>query len=244
MNVTRALAVFIFFSSSLSAVAQERPYYFRADLGVSAPTKVNLSNSPNLGGLSLLWQEGGNGSPPKRFQLDSGPMVSGAVGWRVAPGWRLEGALTYRQHEMNETSRVPGNTFIEYHKAKTDSLNAMLNGYRDFDLGWAVKPYLGAGIGFSRNRWLRHETERFTPPVTLDRRSERPNSMVEGAWSLAAGLQWKAGRLTWDAGYRYSDLGKIASEGLVPLSAGGISLSNVRLTGHMRAHEFTVGVLF
>jgi opacity protein-like surface antigen len=233
----------LLFSLSCAAVAQERPYYFRADFGVSAPTKVNMANSPNLAGLSLLWQEGGNGSPPKRFQLDAGPMISAAVGWRVAPGWRIEGALAYRKHDMNEASRVTGNSFPEYHYAKTSTRSAMLNGYRDFDLGWALRPYLGAGLGFARNEWKSHITERLSG-AAFSSRSLLPHTSTGSAWNLAAGFQWKTSVVTWDFGYRYSDLGKIASDGLIPIVGGGTSPTGIRLTGHMRAHEFTVGLLF
>lgn len=230
---------------ALPAAAQERPYYFRADFGISAPTKVNMHNSPNLRGFSLLWQEQGAESPPKRFQLDHGPMFSGAVGWRVAPGWRLEGAVTYRRHEMHENSRVAGNFFHEYHTAKTESWNAMLNGYRDFDLGWKVRPYVGAGIGIAHNRWRSHITERYTPTInSFSSRSLLPNNTTGSAWSLATGVQWKRSSVTWDFGYRYSDLNKIESGGLIPIIGGGTSVPTIRLTGHLRAHEFTAGLLF
>ncbi|MGI9373556.1 MAG: outer membrane protein [Hyphomicrobiales bacterium] len=84
-----------------------------------------------------------------------------------------------------------------------------------FELGGAIKPYLGGGLGFARNKLID---------------AGLPNTWkTRFAWQAGAGVSVKVHELlTLDLGYRYRDLGKA--------SPGGY--------GHLTSHEGRVGLRF
>jgi opacity protein-like surface antigen len=119
----------------------------------------------------------------------------------------------------------------------------MLNGFYDFDIGSALRPYVGAGIGFASNRVKDAHADRAaalgggTVTVPGGRKTDL-------AWSLGAGVGYAIGpRMVLDVGYRYIDLGKIESDAGPEGGAGaGVTYGGAR--GKLRAHEFVVALRF
>ena len=99
---------------------------------------------------------------------------SGGVGYGFLNGFRLEGAVDYRNNETDVSS-------IE---AKVWS--AMANLYYDFNRGGTLQPYLGLGVGYAN--------------ADIDVVGDSDSIAYQGL----AGVGWRMGdRATLDLGYRY-----------------------------------------
>ncbi|MDE0538756.1 MAG: outer membrane beta-barrel protein [Rhodospirillales bacterium] len=103
-------------------------------------------------------------------KADRGIAFSGAVGYRIADGLRVEGELSYRKNDFDTiTVREPGglavllpanlrtNPVALAGLRRTSDLEGdlrlltlMANFFYDIDLGLDFEPYVGGGIGLSR----------------------------------------------------------------------------------------------
>ncbi len=104
---------------------------------------------------------------------------------------RTEVEYTYRQEF--EGKFITGEDFKA--KAKTQSL--FLNAYYDLPVKWAVVPYVGAGIGYSKAQLK-----------SVDFNTWDKSKNIIG-WNVGAGLAYNITKnFAIDAGYRYVDIGK------------------------------------
>jgi opacity protein-like surface antigen len=80
----------------------------------------------------------GFGSPPTDYSMDTGYNFGGAIGAHLSPWWDLEVDVFYAT--------------MGYECCDTDvsGLSVMLDLIYNFNTGWAVDPYLGAGMGVTR----------------------------------------------------------------------------------------------
>lgn len=111
------------------AYAQERPWYFTVDAGITT-----ASDPPFAAG---------------RLTTRRGVAYGGAFGRHFGPNWRLEAAIAYRN---NPVRRVDSPGFdVAPKDADFASLFVTINAVYDFDgfmLGTAeVRPYVGLGLG-------------------------------------------------------------------------------------------------
>lgn len=101
-----------------------------------------------FGGLSRLdtpsLTEGTIESP---VYFGNGTLVGAAAGYDFG-GFRFEGEVAYRDHEASSLATIAATTIPG--RGEVSALTFMLNGYLDFDLGGAVAPYIGAGVGAAR----------------------------------------------------------------------------------------------
>jgi opacity protein-like surface antigen len=111
----------------------------------------------------------------------------------------------------------------------------MANVYRDLFTFGKFTPYVGAGIGIAR-----HEMDEvyFTGNPFLTNRIEG-KSNTQLAWSLMAGTAYRiSDRMDLDVGYRYIDMGSVASG-----HRDNAGFWNPRVQVHdIDAHEFKVGL--
>jgi len=113
-------------------------------------------------------------NPGGSADLDDDWMASGGFGYAFTNGFRLEGALDYRNNEID------GSGFDASSRA------GMLNGYYDFNRGGGWEPYIGLGIGYG----------------TLD--LDTVDEESSWAWQAMAGVAIPLSeRLDLDIGYRY-----------------------------------------
>lgn len=77
------------------------------------------------------------------YRFNTGWAAVGALGYGLGNGFRVESEIGYRQSDVNKA-----NTGAASGKAKAYHL--MVNGLYDFNLGWPVTPYVGAGVGVAR----------------------------------------------------------------------------------------------
>jgi len=87
-----------------------------------------------------------NGPTQSRVEstIDDGFHVGFAIGRRLGDQFRLEGAVSYRNADVD----VAGVVATAPADGKQTLIAGMLNGYVDFDFGIPVIPYAGFGVGF------------------------------------------------------------------------------------------------
>jgi opacity protein-like surface antigen len=226
--------------ASASSVVQAQ-LYLRADLGYSWSRNADIKdkNFPLDQGIC------GNAActvPGKLKDVGDSAILGGGVGWRLNPNVRVDGTLAYRgwyDLDKNDAANTK-------YKADVKSWNLMLNGYYDF-AAKGVSPYVGAGIGWARNKVDSIKaTNPIAPGVTITAPGGTKSSF---AWALMAGVGVPLNpTMTLDVGVRYTDLGKLetnsggltAAAGAVVVPAGTYSGAK----GNLRAWEFTVGLRF
>lgn len=104
----------------------------------------NFMQDEPIGGTNL------NGQLTSRFKdtaFDMGVAAVGSVGWGFGNGLRVELEGDFRQNAIRRIrgAGTSGGDELKY--------GAMVNVLYDFDLGWPVVPYVGAGIGEQTVNW-------------------------------------------------------------------------------------------
>lgn len=130
----------------------------------------------------------GNGVNTK-YKFDTGGVGVGALGYGLGNGFRVEGEVGYRDSGVSRASTGSASGDVS-------SWGFMGNGLYDFNLGWPVTPYLGAGIGMALV-----SANKLTVPgsaVTVD------GTDMNFAYQGIAGVSYAITQnLKLDASYRY-----------------------------------------
>jgi opacity protein-like surface antigen len=215
--------------------------YFRAEIGHSWSRDAeirdnNFATVPVICGNVLC-------TVPGRLDDIGDSWVFGAgVGYRVNPNIRAELALGYRSgFELDQSDpQAPPSTF----RGEIRNWNVMLNGYYDIDFGQPWKPYVGAGIGYARNK-LRTitVTNPSVPGVVVPIAGDTDSGL---AWSLGVGVGYALPNgMTLDVGYRYIDLGDLKVPALpVSVPSIGPAAPYAGAEGKLRAHELVLSLRF
>ena len=77
------------------------------------------------------------------YRFNTGGAGVGAIGYGFGNGFRVEGEIGYRESGVDKAENSSGS-------GSFSALDGMANGLYDFNLGWPVVPYLGAGAGVAR----------------------------------------------------------------------------------------------
>ena len=151
----------------------------------------------------------------------SGYKVAGAAGYRPLPFLRTE--LEGGRFSGFEVENAAG-------KADVDGWYAALNGFialsREF---WIIRPYIGAGVGISRNSVD-------DLPGSATAAAAQGDDKTNFLWQLFAGAEIEAiDHLSVDLGYRFAHHGEITSK----QAADGSTYN-----GDLRSHEVYLGVIY
>jgi opacity protein-like surface antigen len=141
---------------------------------------------------------------------EMGFIVGVAIGYDlsdvVTKGLRVELEGAYRHNHANGsytfagTTISSGGTSTTAHTANAVTWSVMANVWYDFDLTDRLKPYVGGGVGWARNKLV----PKFTafPSASND----------DFAWQLGAGINYKLSpAASIGLGYRYMDSGEQGS---------------------------------
>ncbi|HAA92880.1 MAG TPA: hypothetical protein DCE33_10565, partial [Rhodospirillaceae bacterium] len=136
----------------------------------------------------------------------SNGLFSGAIGVDWAPTGiplRNEFEINLRlESEGDISSTNRGTGVVQSGTAELSSLNFMINTYYDFSLGSGFSPYLGLGLGFSRNRL----------EVSTNLNTFNTDATTTFAWAIMAGAGYRmAPNWLIDFGYRFLDAGELRS---------------------------------
>jgi opacity protein-like surface antigen len=183
-------------------------------------------------------------------KLPSAAIVGGGVGWQITPALRTDLTLSYRfPKNWNGTDSVQSLTY----DGKVSSLRGFANLYLDVagltdGLG-VFKPYLGAGIGFFRNKLADLTVTDTTVgalatnPANFDRYTLNGSTRTNFAWQVMAGTGIAVtDAITVDLGYRYVDAGKAKSG--VTLTGLGVTTTVDARNANVRTHELTLGLRY
>lgn len=219
------------------------------------PAFLHAAEAPGwYGRVDLGWEAGGDatfrdwncsGTDPAAVPLygclaradggyGSSAALSGGIGYRIDPHFRIDLTLGWRpQFRFSGDANFPvaGGQAV---RGDVSTLTGMVTGYLDLapllpvDLG-PFEPFVGAGIGVSRNR-LEGNTLSFSaiPQVVTT-----PDGTWTGfAWTATAGTAIRLGpQIALEIAYRYTDFGRVESDrgaatryrpsGTVPLAIDG-----------------------
>lgn len=194
-------------------------WYLRGDIGADEPA---LRHGRDLGTVAT--------PPLAKARFDRDTSVSAGIGYQVAPWLRSDVTIDRRFGGAYKGSRF-GASSLAFDRADLEATTVLLNAYIDLPLWSGVTPYLGGGIGISRNRF--DDAERIVgsggSPVVLPSRTE-----TALAWALTGGVAFDlTDRLKLDLAYRYSHLGwartGFADIGEPPIRARSIGTHELRI---------------
>ena len=170
--------------------------------------------------------------------LGSSFIIGAGVGYKLPMGFRVD--VTYNNRNgYNLSGSDPAGTAFD---PKTTANTVMFNGYYDLPLMIAdkVRPYVGGGIGRSRNKVSNINWS--DPPFS----GQIPGgSTTSTAWQLTLGADIRLTQnLVLDIGYRYTDLGDLKTTG--GPTTGGFNNANYTtpLQGKLKANELLFNIRY
>ena len=205
-------------------------WYLRGDIGFSNQ-KVNKLTNPAA--TSSIVQSS--------YGFDAAPTIGLGIGYYYNDWLRFDVTGEYRGRANFHGSEIyatsPARSTDEYGGSKSEWL-FLFNGYVDLGTWNRVTPFVGAGVGFSRNSIHNFQDAchncggnvGFTGISFAEDRSK-----WNFAWALHAGLAYKVSKnFVVELSYRYLDMGKAETGALVAFDGSGtISGSTFdKLTSH------------
>ena len=216
-------------------------WYLRGHIGMSNQRVDSIYN--------VLFDEPGvldHAVLDKNFE--SGPLFGVGVGYQINNYLRVDGIVEYRGevgfHGLDTWNDGTNARFNNYTAKKSEWL-MMANAYADLGEFYGIVPYVGAGVGASRNT-IHSFRDMGIDPVTGSPTLAYADSDSKWnfAWALHAGLGIKATeRLTIDLGYSFVNLGDAKSGDIIAYDG----TNNVVNPMHFRditSHDFKLGMRY
>lgn len=215
-------------------------WYLRGHIGMSNQYFDGLDSSlydnPTI--TDFGWHDDGG--------FASAPLFGVGIGYEFNDYLRGDLTVEYRGKSDFEAldwvdSTVTGETTNDYRAKKSEWL-VMANAYHDFGAFYALRPYVGAGIGASRNT-ISHFRD--TNVITGGGGYADEESEWNFAWALHAGVGIEATeRLTVDLGYSFVSLGD-AKTGAFHNDDPAFDLENDGFEfNDIYSHDFKLGVRY
>lgn len=184
-----------------------------------------------------------------RLDLHTGWTLGGALGYRFGNGFRTELSLDYLDGSLDGTYSeniifVPCGTFAAQPclgpgvNGDVKSWSGFAMGYYDFDLGTALTPYVGAGLGFARTGLEVRTTARLNNG-TSSRFDIIDGHDTELGYRVTAGLAYDLGPTTKvDIGYSYTGTTRPS------YAAKGSAVPSFTFDRRLNTHAVTAGIRF
>ncbi|MHB8770126.1 MAG: outer membrane protein [Syntrophales bacterium] len=205
---------------SFAAQAEAAGWYLRGAAGFEQGLAADFSDDDAAATNALFGVGPGSDGRGIHADGDFGTVLGleAALGKQILPWLRAELALTYRPSmQYRAQANFRGVTGDQPVSARADSLSGTANLYLDVAglpgvrLG-RFQPYLGGGLGVARN-WLGGMTYEFpglaTHKVTVTPGGSRTD--VAFLATIGTGIVLTE-RLVLDVAYRYTDLGRVATD--------------------------------
>lgn len=218
-------------------------WYLRGDIGMSAQQLH--------GGLDNVLYDAVDTTftmlDPGHFS--SAPTFQVGVGYKVSDWLRTDVTLQYRGKAdfaaldtyVYDNGIDPVETGTDDFTAKKSEWLVMANAYVDLGTWQGVTPYVGAGIGASRNT-ISDFRDINVPQNSVAYGGD--HSQWQLAWALHAGLGFQVTeRLTLDLGYSYLNLGDAKSGDLITFD-GTNNVNNPMEFNEITSHDFKFGLRY
>jgi len=220
-------------------------WYLRGDIGFSNQNvgslfNVNYANFDSVSNID------------KGF--DAAPLFGLGVGYAVNNWLRFDVTGEYRGaanfHGL-DVGAIPGGGFADdrYTGSKSE-WTFLFNGYVDLGTWWSITPFVGAGVGFSRNT-ISNFGDFSVCVNSLSCVGNGGSDAFGGsyskwnfAWALHAGLAYQLyHNVTLELAYRYIDLGNAQSGDLIAFD-GTNNFYNPMEFHHLTSQDIRLGVRF
>lgn len=201
-------------------------WYLRGDIG--AIDRLASRGGRDFGSADL--------PPLVKARFNEGVAAGGGIGYQFAPWLRTDVTIDHRFNASFKGARFTSGATYALDRSDYEATTFLVNAYVDLGFWSGITPYIGAGIGGSRNRFASAERKRFASGVadTLGLPSRTDNAL---AWALMGGVAFDLGtNLKLDLGYRYTHLGNARTG-----TAGTEALVRAK---DVSAHEFRIGARY
>ena len=214
-------------------------WYLRGDIGFSNQRVKSLSNSDATSSITS-----------SSYGFDAAPTIGLGVGYYFNDWLRFDVTGEYRGranfHGFETYATTPFVSTDEYNGSKSEWL-FLFNGYVDLGTWNKVTPFVGAGIGMSRN--TTHSMQDACHACGGGNQGNTGISTASDvskwnmAWALHAGLSYKVSKnFTVELSYRYLDMGK-AETGRWQSFDGSSSISGSTFD-KLTSHDVRLGLRF
>lgn len=208
-------------------------WYLRGDIGFSNQSVDKLDNALSTTRLSL----------DKSF--DAAPIVGVGVGYRFNSWLRADVTGEYRAKanfkglEIYADPFSPGGRGTDEYTATKSEAVALANVYFDLGTWHGITPFVGAGVGLSRNT-IANFTDINTPNAGVAYgKTDSRNAL---AWALHAGIGYEVSpNFTIEMAYRYIHLGNGQSGDLITYT-GVNNVYNPMKFKDISSHDFKIAM--
>lgn len=191
--------------------ADERGAYVRAEIGAAF--------THDLGGGDWL------DSTDTRLggDLDNAASFGIGAGYRFGHGVRADVIFNWRPSADYSSAVSDRFGNVGSSKADVSVLTGLVNVYYDIPTGGALRPFVGAGVGFAANRIS--DISYTLNGRALDR--EQSETKTSFAWALTAGAAYAVtDKMLLDLAYRYVDVGDVKTSGRFDSGASAAPLKS------------------
>ncbi|MEA2975809.1 MAG: hypothetical protein QOF19_1329 [Alphaproteobacteria bacterium] len=206
-------------------------WYLRGDIGMSTQQVSSLNN--------LLYA--GNSVVPVGMGFDSAPFFGLGVGYQYNEWLRFDVTGEYRGKANFHGLDIVNAAYTDEYRASKSEFLVLANAYADLGTWWCITPFVGLGVGFTRNT-ISSFLDVNTPLNGVAFGAAA--SQIGFAWALHAGLAFKATpSMTVELAYRYVNLGDAQSGDLVTYT-GTNNFNNPMQFKSISSHDLKLGVRF
>ncbi|MGH8618802.1 MAG: outer membrane protein [Burkholderiales bacterium] len=209
--------------------------YFRVDTGYAWGADAKAMDK-SFATTPFICADPACTAPYRLDEVGSSWIAGLGVGYRWHDVFRTD--VTFGWRGGFKLSDFDGRPFL--YNSEISSYTLMLNGYIDVPLGgpsW-FKPYVGAGVGASRN-----EIKEISAYGAAGVTGLPGHSNMDVAWQVSVGAGFQLNKsLILDVGYRYLDAGKFESGS--GITTGALVVPYNGATGKLVTNELQVGLRF
>jgi opacity protein-like surface antigen len=208
-------------------VVQTGGWYLRGDIGFSNQQVDELTNPAYTSSVSVLKKE-----------VDSAPFGGLGFGYTFNNWFRVDVTGEYRGGAtFRGLDSYPGGV-NDITGTKSEWL-VLGNAYIDLGTWWCFTPFVGAGIGASRNTISNWRDVNVVAPALG---YADTHSQWEMAWAVHAGLAYKVTpNFTVEFAYRYTSLGDFATSDMIGYD-GSNAVYNPYTLKDVTSHDFKLGL--
>jgi opacity protein-like surface antigen len=218
-------------------------WYLRGDIGFSNQSVDSLFNVnyDNFDSVQNVDKD-----------FDSAPFFGLGIGYNVNDWLRFDVTGEYRgkaNFHGFDIGAIPGGGFADdRYTASKSEWTFLFNGYIDIGTWYKITPFVGAGVGVSRNT-ISNFGDFSTCTNSLSCAGSGGSdaygdtaSKWSFAWALYAGLAYRLTRnVAIEFAYRYIDLGDAQSGNLIAFD-GTNNIDNPMLFNHLTSNDFKIGL--